>query len=68
MSSPSKQPNDFYKYSAMSFKMGAVMAGGAVGGHYADSAIGWKFPVLTLTFTLIGVALAIYIVIADTKK
>jgi hypothetical protein len=68
MSSPNKQPNDFYKYTSMSFKMGAVIAGGALGGYYADAAIGWKFPLFTLVLSLTGVALAIYIVIADTKR
>lgn len=52
----------------MSFKMGAVIAGGFVGGHYLDKYLGWKFPVSTLVLGMIGLVLSIYIIIVDTKK
>jgi F0F1-type ATP synthase assembly protein I len=64
-----KSSNDFYKYSAMSIKMGAVIAGGFVGGHYLDKYMQFqKIPVFTLLFGFIGLGLSIYIVMVDTKK
>jgi hypothetical protein len=68
MSSDPKSSNDFYKYTAMSFKMGAVIAGGFVGGHYLDAYLKFKFPAFTLLLGCLGLILSIYIIIVDTRK
>ncbi|HLP12455.1 MAG TPA: AtpZ/AtpI family protein [Flavobacteriales bacterium] len=63
-----KGPGDLYKYSAMSFKMGAVITAGFLGGHYLDAYLNLKMPVFTLVLGFIGLALSIYIIILDTRK
>ena len=52
----------------MSIKMAVVITAGAVGGYKLDGLIGWKFPLLTLVLSMTSVALAIYIMILDTRK
>lgn len=68
-SSPKKQPdNSFYKYTSMSFKMAAVITGGAYGGYRLDQWLQPGFPVFTLVLSLASVALAMYIVIVTTRN
>ena len=68
-SSPKKQPdNSFYKYTSMSFKMGAVITAGTYGGYRLDKWLQLDFPAFTLTLSLVSVALAMYIVIATTRN
>jgi len=52
----------------MSFKMGAVITAGFVGGNYLDKYLQLKFPVFTLVLGMIGLFLSIYIIIVDTRK
>ena len=66
--SPKSQKSDAYKYTSMSIKMAVVITAGAVGGYKLDQLIGWKFPLLTLVLSMTSVALAIYIMILDTRK
>jgi len=64
-----KPGSDFAKYSAMSFKMGAVITAGFLGGYYLDDYLALKkIPVFTLVFGFIGLALSMYIVFVDTRK
>jgi hypothetical protein len=65
----SKKPgNELSKYTAMSFKMGAVITAGFLGGNYLDKYLGWKYPISTLVLGMIGLVLSIYIIIVDTRK
>ena len=72
MSSPKKkQLNSFIRYSSMAFQMGVIIFGSAIGGvkldeylkqhHYLDI----EFPVFTFSFTILGVAIAMYFFLKD---
>lgn len=59
---PKKQPD----YLSRSLLMAAIISGCAYGGHEADKALSLKFPAFTLTLSLIGVVLGIYIFVRDS--
>lgn len=65
---PDKKRSEGVKYTSMSFKMAAAIAGFSLGGYYADKALELSFPIFTLVLSLTGVFLAIYIVILETKR
>ncbi len=52
----------------MALKMGVVIFAGVMGGQKLDEKLGTKSPWFTIVLSLIGVAVAIYIVISDTNK
>lgn len=60
---PKKQPD----YFSRSIQMAVIIGGCAYGGFQADNSLGLKFPSFTLTLSLIGVALGIYIFVRDSK-
>lgn len=64
---PKKGPNDFIRYSGMATKMAVVILLGVMGGQKLDEKVGTKSPWFTIAFSLISVAIAIYIVIKDTS-
>jgi ATP synthase protein I len=65
---PKKQLNGYLKYSGMAVQMAAIIVGGVLGGVELDKWLTLKFPVFTLTFTLLSVFLAIYYFIKDVIK
>lgn len=66
--SGSQNPNDFYRYSGMAIKMGVVIFAGVYGGQKLDARMANNTPWMTILLSLVGVALAIYFVISDTKQ
>jgi F0F1-type ATP synthase assembly protein I len=56
-----------YRYSGMAIKMAAVIAAGVFGGQYLDEKLELETPWFTLLFSIVGVAMAIVVVIRDTK-
>lgn len=65
---PDKQrPNDFYRYSGMAIKMGVVICAGVFGGQKLDENFEMETPVFTIVLSLLSVAVAMYIVVNDTK-
>jgi len=71
-----KQNNDnkenplksYAKYSSIAFKMGAIIFLGVWGGTKIDELTTWETPIFTLIFSIISVAVAIYISIKDFLK
>lgn len=63
-----KNPNEALKYSGMGIKMAVVIAAGVFGGRYLDERLDNQNPWMTITLSLVGVAMAIYFVISDTSK
>jgi len=57
--------NDYAKYSSLAFEMIIIIIAGVFGGQFLDRKLSFHFPVFTLSFSLISVALAIYIAIKD---
>jgi hypothetical protein len=58
-----RQPDYFMR----TIQMAAIIGGCVYGGMQADKGIGTKFPIFTLSLSLIGVAIAIYILVRDNK-
>jgi len=63
--------NNFIQYSSMAFQMGVIIFGSAIGGVKLDEYtknhqyIDTEFPVFTLTFTILGVVIAMYFFLKD---
>lgn len=62
-----KQSSDFIRYSGMATKMAIVIFAGVFGGQKLDAIQQMQKPVFTIVFSIASVAMAIYIVIRDTK-
>lgn len=60
-------PNEFYRYSGMAIKMAVVIFAGVYGGILLDEKWNLSTPWMTILLSLVGVAMAIYVVIRDTK-
>ncbi len=60
--------NSYGKYSSLAFQMVFIILVGTFGGHYLDVWIAWKFPVFTITFSILSVFIAIYFAIKDLLK
>ena len=65
---PKKPLNNWIKYSGMGIQMAAIIVGGTLGGIELDKQLELKFPVFTLSLTLLSVFLAIYYFIRDILK
>lgn len=58
-----KQPD----YLVRSFQMAITIGLGVYGGYRIDKLTGIKFPIFTVILSLLSVALAIYILVRDSK-
>lgn len=62
----SKPPfNQYIRYTQIALQMAVIIGAGVFGGVALDKQIGLKFPVFTLVFSLLSVAIAIYISIRE---
>lgn len=61
-----ERPNEFLRYSGMATQMAVVILAGVWFGRWLDN--GNEFPLFTLIFALLAVAIAIYIVIKETSR
>jgi ATP synthase protein I len=60
--------HDYARYSSIALQMMVIICGGSLGGYWLDKWLKWGFPIFTLTFSLLSVALAIYLVIREFLK
>lgn len=66
---PGKKLADQYiRYTNIAFQMAIIIGGGMYGGVKLDRWMDWKFPLFTVTLSLLAVTLAIYISIRDFLK
>jgi F0F1-type ATP synthase assembly protein I len=63
-----KLPNAFLKYSGMSTKIALAILAGVYSGKYLDEYFGLETPIFTLVLSMLGLALALYIIIRDTRQ
>lgn len=62
-----KTARAYMRYSGIGFQMAAIIGLGAYGGWWADQRTGWDFPALTLAGSLGGVALAMFVLLRETR-
>jgi ATP synthase protein I len=66
---PQKPLNDYAKYSGLAMQMAAIIGGGCYGGYKLDEYVGNKeTPIYTIVFSLVSIALAMYVVLKDFIK
>jgi len=62
----SKKPlHSYVKYSNLAFQILGIFLIGVFGGYKLDTFLNFKLPVFTILFSLIAIALVIYISIKD---
>lgn len=61
-------PSSLVKYSGMSTKIALAILAGVYGGKYLDEYFGLETPIFTLVLSMVGLALALYIIIRDTRQ
>lgn len=61
-------PNTLVKYSGMSVKIAIAILAGVYGGQYLDEYWGLATPIFTLILSMLGLALALYIIIKETRQ
>ena len=68
--SPKQKPplNNYVKYSSLAIQMAVLIVVFVWGGRKLDTLLSLKFPIFTLTLSLFGVFLAIYLAIKDFIK
>lgn len=60
--------NDYAKFSAIGFQMIAIILAGLFGGMKLDGYITLEFPVFTLTLTMLGLVIALYLLFKQALK
>lgn len=60
--------NNYAKYSSIAFQMLAIILIGVWGGYKLDEWLNLKFPIFTVTLSLLSVIAAIYYVVKDLLK
>ncbi len=72
MQTPKKNNNnklkDYIKYSNIGIQMMLIIVLGTFGGFKLDEYLDWGFPLFVILFSLLSVAIAIYIGIKDVIK
>ena len=61
-------PNAIVKYSGLSFQIAISILAGVYGGKYLDERWQLESPVFTLIGSILGLVLAMYIVIKETRS
>ncbi len=59
---------DYVKYSNIGIQMMLIIILGTFGGFKLDEYLNWGFPLFVILFSLLSVAIAIYISIKDVIK
>ncbi len=57
--------NSYAKYTTIAVQMAVIITLGVLGGYKLDAFLNLKFPIFTLIFSVISVALAVYLAIRD---
>ena len=61
-------PHSLVKYSGMSVKIAMAILAGVYGGQYLDKYWELETPIFTLILSMVGLALALYIIIKETRQ
>lgn len=61
-------PESLVKYSGLSVKIALAILAGVYSGKYLDEKWGLDTPIFTLVLSMLGLALAMYIIIKETRQ
>lgn len=76
MSAPQDRPgnttrkgyNEYLRYTGLGLTMAGVILAATFAGRWLDGVIGWKYPLLTVVLSLLGVAGALVYLFKETGK
>jgi F0F1-type ATP synthase assembly protein I len=60
--------NNYLRYTGLGFTMIGIVLVCCFGGWWLDGLIGWKYPVLTILLSLIGIAGAMFHLFKETGR
>jgi ATP synthase protein I len=63
-----RKPNQLLRFSGMAVQMGATIGAGAWGGSLLDAKYQTEKPLWTLSLSLLGVFISLYLFIKQAKK
>ena len=61
-------PESLVKYSGLSVKIAMAILAGVYSGKYLDEKWALETPIFTLALSMLGLALAMYIIIKETRQ
>ena len=64
----SQKKLNYMKYSGMAFQMGLIILAGALAGRKLDAYMATSKPYMTLLFSLLAIAAALYVSLKDLLK
>jgi len=65
MKEKKKKANLFVRFSSAGIQMAILIIGGALGGQYFDETSGNEKPIYSIVFSLIAVAIGLYLIIKE---
>ncbi len=65
MEAKKKKANLFVRFSSAGIQMTILIIGGALGGQYLDEKSGNDKPIYTVVFSLIALAIGLYLIIKE---
>lgn len=65
---PKQKANKLIRFSGVALQMAVLITAGAVGGRYLDDAQCNEKPIWSITFSLLGIAIGLYLVIKEAMK
>ncbi len=63
-----KGTSDYLRYTGLGITMAGIILGSCLLGWWLDGLIGWRFPALTLAFSLIGIVGAMVHLFKETGR
>lgn len=60
--------NNYLRYTGLGFSMIGIVLACSFGGWWLDGLIGWKYPVLMIVLSLIGIAGAMFHLFKETGR
>lgn len=60
--------NSYLRYTGLGFTMIGIILAFSFGGWWLDRTIGWKYPVLTIVLSLLGIAASMVHLFRETGR
>jgi len=60
--------NSYLRYTGLGFTMIGIILASCFAGYWLDEQIGWKYPILTIALSLLGIAGSMVYLFKETGK